>query len=318
MAVMPSDAELVLAARGGDAGAFGTLLERHRAPLYASALAVLGERAAAQDVVQDAFLIALRRLGDLREPSAVAGWLHAIVRNATRMRVRRASHELASEAPPARGDVIDAEAALERLALRDWVWTALERLPEDLGVTVMLRYFSRHSSYREIAATLGVPVGTVRSRLNQARAKLADALLATAATGHVDHARLVERRKEEWRTIIEEVVATGRAELYAADCASDVLVEAPSLAYREHGVDDHRGGVEESAAAGVRLHLTGLVASPGVTIVEGDYENPPHDPHHCPATHTEVRIHPDGRTARLLLYYTDTGRRDTAAELAGA
>jgi RNA polymerase sigma-70 factor (ECF subfamily) len=65
--------------------------------------------------------------------------------------------------------------------------------------------------------------------------------------------------------------------------------------------------------AGVRLHITGVVASKDVTIVEGDYENPPHDPTHCPSTHTEVRIHRNGQTERLYLYYP-TERRASAPQ----
>ncbi|MDX6647755.1 MAG: hypothetical protein QOK40_3482 [Miltoncostaeaceae bacterium] len=174
----------------------------------------------------------------------------------------------------------------------------------------MLRYFTRHvTAYTEIAATLGIPVGTVRSRLNQAKTRLADALLETASAAHIDHGKLVAQRRREWAAITNEIYSTGGAALYVADCASDVLVQAPSMDYLERGVDDHRRGVEDSVAAGVRLHLTGVAAGPGVTIFEGTYENPPHDPHHCPATHTEVRLHPDGQTTRLLLYYPTTARQ---------
>ena len=54
---------------------------------------------------------------------------------------------------------------------------------------------------------------------------------------------------------------------------------------------------------GVRFYLTGIVASSGVTIVEGNYENPADDPNHCPPTHTEVRFHPQGPATRVILYY---------------
>ena len=47
-----------------------------------------------------------------------------------------------------------------------------------------------------------------------------------------------------------------------------------------------------------------------MTIVEGDLISPPHDPHHCPARQTEVRIHPTGQTERLLLYYPTVGDGD--------
>jgi RNA polymerase sigma factor (sigma-70 family) len=152
----------------------GTLLRSRR---YSSGtarrstrrLSILAERGDAQDAVQDAFLIALQRPADLREPAAAAAWLHAVVRNACRMRLR-ASRETPSEILVVdRGGELDPEDALERLALRDWVWTALERLPESLRATIMLRYFIRGCSYADIGAVLGISIGTVRSRLNQAK-----------------------------------------------------------------------------------------------------------------------------------------------------
>jgi|GEM_PF-5811053 hypothetical protein len=69
------------------------------------------------------------------------------------------------------------EEKIDRMALRDWVWTAISSLPETLRVTAMLRYFGSFQAYDEIAAILGIPVGTVRSRLSQVKTKLADALL---------------------------------------------------------------------------------------------------------------------------------------------
>ena len=69
-----SDAELVVLAREGEAGAFGMLVERHRAALYAAGLAVLGDRDAAMDAVQEAFMVALTRLNSIRDPAAVGRW----------------------------------------------------------------------------------------------------------------------------------------------------------------------------------------------------------------------------------------------------
>ncbi len=303
MSLAISDAELVHAARAGDGAALGALLERYRGSLYAAALAILRNRAQAQDAVQDTFLVALRQLDNLREPAAAGAWLHAIVRNASRMHLR-AGRELPVEDPATgRAGGSEAEEALERLVLREWVWTALEELPEELRATVMLRFFTRHASYAEIAAILGIPVGTVRSRLNQAKRRLADALLEAAAAAHSDHAALVEQRWREWTAVISQVECEGTAALYVVDCSPEVVVEAPSLGYRARGAEEQRRDVEESAAAGVRLHLSDIVTSTGVTIVEGDYENPAHDPHHCPSTHTEVRFHPQARTTRLILYF---------------
>jgi RNA polymerase sigma-70 factor (ECF subfamily) len=171
-----SDAELVRAAQGGGAASLGVLLERHRTPLYAFALSFLGHGPEAQDAVQDTFLIALRRIDRLREPEAVGGWLRTILRNIclTRLRKRRGEipFEGLIESSGPQPSEPSAERYTDQLSMRDWVWTALAELPEVLRVTAMLRYFGSYASYAEISAILGIPIGTVKSRLSQVKSKL--------------------------------------------------------------------------------------------------------------------------------------------------
>ena len=192
---MLSDEELARAAQGGDAMSLGTLLERHRAPLYALALRVLGHRPQqAQDVVQDVFVVALSTIEGLREPKAVGGWLRAILRNVCLMQLREHRGEVPFDELPVglgKDPEPSAEESIERLAMSEWVWTALGELPEPLRVTAILRYFGSYSSYEEISAILGVPIGTVSSRLSQAKVKLVDALLRTAGMEHDASARTV-------------------------------------------------------------------------------------------------------------------------------
>lgn len=76
-----TDADLVAAAGAGRADALGVLWQPHRVALYAAAMAVLRDRDAAMDAVQETFVIALTRLDDIRDPAAVGGWLHRVVRN---------------------------------------------------------------------------------------------------------------------------------------------------------------------------------------------------------------------------------------------
>src|SRR5205814_717133 len=125
-------------------------------------------------------------------------WLRAIVRNACRaqLRARRTvpvddldALGLASREP-------DPDELVDRHALRDWVWHALERLSPSVRLVAMLRYFTGVTAYEQIAALCAVPVGTVRSRLSQARATLAQALRDSADVAHGDAAALTEAR---WR-----------------------------------------------------------------------------------------------------------------------
>jgi DNA-directed RNA polymerase specialized sigma24 family protein len=86
--VSDSDAELTRGAQSGDVVALGLLLSRHRPGMRAVALSLLGHGQDADDAVQDASLVALLRIGDVRDPAAVGPWLRMIVRNAYRTRPR--------------------------------------------------------------------------------------------------------------------------------------------------------------------------------------------------------------------------------------
>ena len=85
---MLSDAQLVKAAQKGNVASLGNLLERHRASLHASALQLLGYGPHVEDAVQDTFLVALRKIDQVREPAAVGGWLHMVLRNIYYTRLR--------------------------------------------------------------------------------------------------------------------------------------------------------------------------------------------------------------------------------------
>jgi DNA-directed RNA polymerase specialized sigma24 family protein len=93
-----TDTELVRAAQAGDGTSLGVLFGRHRAAMYAVALAILGAGPDAEDGVQDAALIAIGRLGDLRDPEAVGPWLRGIVRNTCRA-LRRRDRFISGELP---------------------------------------------------------------------------------------------------------------------------------------------------------------------------------------------------------------------------
>ena len=194
-----SDADLVAAARQGETEALGSLFRRHRARLHAIALSLVGCSGDADDAVHDTFLTALTRLQELRDPAAVGGWLRTILRNRCLMKLRRRRPQAGPEETERvfrdMPDETRVESLIESRDLRDWVWAALTRLPEQHRATVMLRYFGGFRTYADIAAILGVPIGTVRSRLSDAKVRLSDLLLATAGLPDRDHEKLVAERR---------------------------------------------------------------------------------------------------------------------------
>lgn len=154
------DPEIVSAAQQGDALALDRLLDE-LAP-YVRRLCARIVPAAADDATQEALLAVFQGLPSLRAPEAIVTWVQSVtVRTAIRL-ARRHNPELAAEGPP-----LDRHASsLEGLVDID---DALARLPVSQRVVLVLR--TREGlSEQEIAATLGIPTGTVKSRLHRARA----------------------------------------------------------------------------------------------------------------------------------------------------
>ncbi|MFE5033194.1 RNA polymerase sigma factor [Streptomyces sp. NPDC056683] len=197
------DAVLTRAAQAGEVAAVGVLLERHRPGMRAVALSVLGRAADVDDVLQDAALTALLRIGDVRDPAAVGAWLRMIVRNASRSVLRYSALVQPMDELPLPSQDAGPEQWLERNAVRDWLWAALAELSPVLRMPLVLRYFTAEdASYEQIASACGIPVGTVRSRLSQGRAKLAVALAATADAPHADAGQRVRAGRAEARRMM--------------------------------------------------------------------------------------------------------------------
>ena len=182
-------AALVARARRGELAAFNLLVLRHQDAAYGLALRFLRDRQAAEDATQEAFLRAYRALGRF-EGERFRAWLLAIVANAARDELRRRRRRPQSSLDAARGgddggarlDPPDPGPTPEGVALHGELRAALERalgeLPEDWRLVVVLS--DVHGlSYEEVAAAAGVPVGTVKSRLSRARARLRDLLRAS-------------------------------------------------------------------------------------------------------------------------------------------
>lgn len=142
-AVYKEDAALTRAAQAGEVAALGLLLERHRAGMRAVAVSILGPGADADDVMQEAALTALLRIGDVREPAAVGAWLRMVVRNAARLVQRESAAVRPVSELPLPSAHLGPEQWLERNALRDWVWEALAELspgPAHAAGTALLRH----------------------------------------------------------------------------------------------------------------------------------------------------------------------------------
>ncbi len=165
----PSDRDLVHRARAGDHAAFAELISRHERRVHALTYRMLGRQEDARDAAQEAFLACYRNLDRFREDAAFSTWLHRIAVNACYDILRRRGrepvpHEVLPEPPPA-GDPGD------RMAAAVDVQRALLAVAPEFRAVLVL-HDAQGIPVDEVAAALGIPVGTVKSRLHRGRVAL--------------------------------------------------------------------------------------------------------------------------------------------------
>jgi RNA polymerase sigma-70 factor, ECF subfamily len=177
-----SERDLIRRCQEGATAAFEPLVRMHQGPSLGYAAAMLGDEDEAADALQDAFVQAFRALPRLRAGSPFGPWFRTILRNICldRLRAPRRRRRVALEArslDQAMWIEPVAQRTAERAALGGILAEAMQTLPEEQRVVLLLREIEG-MSYTEIAGTVGVPAGTVASRLNHARAALRRALVA--------------------------------------------------------------------------------------------------------------------------------------------
>jgi len=165
----------------GDAEAFEPIVRAYQAPLFNVALRMLGAPEDARDATQTAFIRAYEHLDSYDRGRKFFTWIYRILMNECLnvLRTRRPSEpvpdDMTGESPRGRLDPVDAEKR------RKAIQSAILALPVDYRQVIVLRHFAE-LSYEEIAATIGIPVKTVKSRLFSARQRLGERLLGWKAT----------------------------------------------------------------------------------------------------------------------------------------
>ena len=177
MAEQIDDAAMLAAAKGGDLDAFEALVRAHTGAVYAHALRFFGDATAAEDVAQEVWIKVYRSLATFDERARFSTWLFRVTRNTCLDTVRAGKHW------PVLVEMVDVFSApgdlADEVALTASVEAAMTHLqPEDREAFSAVALFGL--SYAEAGVQLGVPAGTVKSRVFRARRSLAHALGLTA------------------------------------------------------------------------------------------------------------------------------------------
>lgn len=167
-----SDDELLRDHAGGDRTAFEVLFKRHENKLWAVALRTTGNYDDAADALQDALESVNRTAHRFRFDCTVSSWLYRVVLNASLDRLRRNKTHAASPLVDEDETLVDPLDHTDDIDLSLSIGRALDVLPPDQRAVIVLLYI-HDLGIAKTAATLGIPPGTVKSRANRAREKLA-------------------------------------------------------------------------------------------------------------------------------------------------
>ena len=173
--------ELVRKCRSGDVRFFEPLVKAYEGPGLRVATGMLGDGDEARDALQEAFVKAFRSLAHFDTRRAFGPWFYQILRNQCRDMIRsrgsRGRHEVRDEGLEllATDSELGPERARERSAARELLWRGLDEVGDDHREILVLKELQGFK-YPEIAEILGIPEGTVASRLYHARRALKDAL----------------------------------------------------------------------------------------------------------------------------------------------
>jgi RNA polymerase sigma-70 factor, ECF subfamily len=183
---MKTDAELVASARRGSQDACRELVKRFERPIYSLVLRMVHDPATAEDLAQEVFVKAFRRLDSYDERWKLSSWLFKIAHNTTIDHLRRGGPETVSleaeeddrgglAAVLADAASADPQATAERRDLARSLERAIGRLRPEYRQAVLM-FYAHGASYQDICEVTGLPLGTVKTNLHRARKELAQAM----------------------------------------------------------------------------------------------------------------------------------------------
>lgn len=274
----------VNAARAGEESAWETLYQHYYPSLYAAALQVCQSIPFAEDMVQETFTTAFLKVSQLREPEAFGGWLKKILLHHCWKAIEKETHQPVGKELPDEAEgwwENDWNQKFETLSNRARIYSCLAPLSDSLRSAILLRYFSDHSSYADIASVLAIPVGTVRSRLNEARR-----LLARQWSRTEDAHPGIWKKSEEWNHFYQQSFEGMHRH---DDCKNkflnhlekNVVLNLPG-GKTSLGRNVFDEIIQDDRRAGSWLTPTNIVSNDNISIVEVAHFNSRENPTHCP------------------------------------
>ncbi|MCE7067136.1 RNA polymerase sigma factor [Dyadobacter sp. CY326] len=293
----------VKAAIAGEAAGWNVLYKKYYPGMYTVALRICNDRNVAADAVQDAFVTAYLKLSQLNDPANFGGWLKQIVTNTCYRALSRQRKVIQIDDLPQESEHFwedEISRKMDQLSTQSKLYGVLWQLPEVLHSTVILRYFSNFHSYEQISVILNVPIGTVRSRLNQAKLKLGEYWRSQQ-----DVTDIYLRESEQWNEFyyaLFEGMHTddGHMNQFLKHIHQGQLTLANGKSFA--GAVLMENMVANDREVGSWLEPVNVFSSGAISIIESIHFNSDDHPDHCPASSVTVLYREKDKASKILLH----------------
>lgn len=290
----------------GEEQAWNVLYQQYYPGLYATAIQLSGDFSEAKDIVHDSFVTAWLKISQLKNPLTFGGWIKTIlIRNCYQWRYKsRQRQNLRSISIKDEHFIEDEiEKRLDRLSTESRLYISLTRLPETLRSALLLRYFSGYQSYNEISEILSLPIGTVRSRLNEAKSKLIEKW--NQPPGFEVN---VIKESNEWNEFYYQTYSG----LHFHDDEKNRLLDHfdRSIQIVLPGGESNIGSrvfeniLADDRRVGSYLTPVNVVSSGNISIIEVMHHNSVEHPHHCPPRSVAIMFRGATNVNKMNLHFS--------------
>ena len=292
-------------ARAGDAQAWSFLYGQLYAKLYSLALRICGNAPEAKDALQNTFIIAYLKLGSLKDPSVFGNWIKKILLHHC-YRILNNRNKINNSGSICPDDVLSENEVNRKLEFVDSqarLYSSLAKLPEVLHSTILLRYFSEFQSYDQIARILSVPVGTIRSRLNQAKEKLSENW-----KHHENTDGQIFRQNQEWNEFYSSTFSALHKHDSYKNRFLDHLQSDIEIVYSKQQKSSGRRLIDkeinEDRKFGSWFTPVNIHSSGSISVVEVKHFNSAEHPDHCPENSVFVLYRDKGKVNRMNFHHS--------------
>ncbi len=274
----------------GNVSCFNNILTYYHGKLYAYALKICRHSTLAEDALQDAYINAFVHFRGIREPENIFNWMLTIVKRSCWQQLKAGEKAMPFSEKLSETKMIDdsLENQIENNDMNAFLWERISKLSEPLRMVVILRYFSAFNDYEYIAKLLGIPVGTVRSRLNEAKKQLKKIWDSNLS----DMPHKIRREAEYWNDFYTAAYNQMQIDGNVRDNFTNHMLPELTIRFSNGELKRGRTLMEREIAGdikyGTSYQLNSVFNLNGIGIVQGENINSVEYPDRCPPMTTLI------------------------------